>query len=261
MIYCSSGFNRIVIRPNGEIYTCYSLNKCIGNISTFKENNLHVTQCDQKNCIVCDQNFITTNQNKSRIQKRKLDIHITVTERCFHFCPYCTHSDYSQKVNSPIYPLPIQDYVNFLLNIKRKSTVIIMGGEPTIRKDLYQLFVPTRHTLMLFSSALYFENSIKIFKEVQKNNVKLIYIPALHHTSKDFDWNIFWDTVKEAQKIPTIQIPRVKVVNYKLNNILNDIRKQCQNLKLKIEIASLDSSVVSDRIKQNKINMPHFEKL
>lgn len=250
MIYCSSGFNRIVIRTNGEIYPCYSLNKSIGNMSTFKESDLRVTKCDQKNCIVCDRSFITTNQNKQQIQKKRLDIHLTVTDRCFHFCPYCIHSDYSQKVNSPIYPLPIQDYVNFLSNIKRKSTVTIMGGEPTVRKDLYQLFTPTHHTLMLFSSALYFENSIKIFEEVQKNNVKLIYIPALHHTSKDFNWNIFWNTVKEAQKIPIIQIPRVKVVNYKLDNIIGDIRKQCRNLKLKIEIASLDSSVGSTRMEK-----------
>ncbi len=69
MIYCSSGLNRIIVRANGDIHSCYSKNNLIGNIKNFNINNLKATYCDQENCTLCDKNFIQTNKCKHLIKK------------------------------------------------------------------------------------------------------------------------------------------------------------------------------------------------
>ncbi len=127
-----------------------------------------------------------------------------------------------------------------------------MGGEPTIRKDLYQIFVPTKHIFILFTSALNYNNSIKIFEEVKKNNVELHYIPTIHHTSKDFNWNIFWDTIQKAKEISNIKIKKINLVNYKISNILKDAKNKCKELDIFLNIKKLDENVVSSRIEKDK---------
>lgn len=261
MIYCSAGLNSIIIKTNRYICPCYSIHNPIGNIDDFNIDILKSTKCDQKKCLECDKNFTERSINKKLIQEKQLVIIITVTNRCFHFCPYCTHSDYSEEINAPLYPIPINDYINFLSKIKRNSLILLMGGEPTLRKDLHELFISNNNTFILFTAALYYDNAIKIFDTVEKNNTKLVYKPTLHHTSKDFDWDIFWSIIEKANKISNIEIPEITLVNYKINDIVKDVEKKCKELKVKLLIKSLDTSVVSSRIELDKNYKTLFKKL
>lgn len=189
---------------------------------------------------------------------------ITVTDVCFNFCAYCIHSERSKKRNYPLYPIPIDDYINFLSKIKTKSTVLITGGEPTLREDLDRLIVSTDHNFILYTSALYYDNSIKIFKAVEKNNTKLTLIPTFHHTSRNFNWDVFWNIIEKAKNISNIEIPHISLMDYKIKDVLKDVKKKCEELGLKLSIKPVDKSAVYsmdkfDCDKKNKITF--FKKI
>lgn len=255
--YCSSGYNRIVVNPDGNINTCFTLNKKISNIWEFDyQKDLNITECNINNCSLCDNNISNISKNKNSILKyKKLNIQLFLTYACNCFCPYCSHSDRTKKYKYEKYQISIDEFYNFLFKIKNKSSVCLLGGEPTIREDFYKLFSkPLIHNIFLFSSSLYYDNIIKAFDEINKNKINIEYIPSLHHTAKNFNWNNFWEVIEYAKNIPTINIPHIHVVNYNLRKIYKKIKEKCDKNNIKILLKTVDMQVVSDRIEHKYVN-------
>lgn len=256
--YCSSGYDRIIVRPNGNIVRCYSRNDVISTIYDFNENNdLVIRKCSKIDCGVCDQSNSIIHKNKFFIKnkKRQLNIQLVVTEQCKHFCPYCTHSDRAKKLNIPIAQVSIKDFLLFLDKITIPSQVVIIGGEPTLRKDLNELFqVKIKHNFLMFSSWLYSSNIDKIINTLEKYNNHLSLIPTLHPEAIGFKWDKFWKNVEKAKLCHNIHIPRLNILNYKIDEIIDKVIIECSNLNIKLSKKGVDFTVASERIDNEFLN-------
>lgn len=259
--YCSSGYDRIIVRPNGNIVRCYSRNEPMATIYNFDyKKHLKIRRCSQFNCGVCDKtNSIINNYNFISNNKRQLNIQLVVTEQCKHFCPYCIHSDRAKKLKLPIAEKPISDFKNFLNKIEEHCSVVLIGGEPTLRKDLYEIFdTKINHHFIMFSSWVYKKNINKILKTLENSENKLSLIPTLHCEAIGFNWDNFWENVKIAQECKNCYIPRLHLLNYNIDEIVNKVKKECLKLNIKLHIKEVDYSVASNRI---IFNNKKFKKL
>ncbi len=248
MIYCSSGYDRLIIRPNGDISRCYSK---YDPISNFNNDILKIRQCDQINCGICDKSnsLIFNDHNLIKIKKRTLNIQLVVTERCYHFCPYCTHCDRSEKYNYPIKAIPMKHFVDFLNKIDVPNNVIIIGGEPTIRSDLQELFESNCNSFAMFSACLYSNKITDIINSMNNyKNKHLAIVPTIHPYAKNYNWDIFWENVSKLKSCKNIQIPRIHVLDYKIDNIIDSIKNKCNKMKIKLIIKGTDYSVASERV-------------
>ncbi len=81
-------------------------------------------ECDIKGCLECD---------------RHLDhvktIMIDVTERCNLSCPACFTNTHTRKSREP----SVEEIVGRLKVLKNRPTVLLCGGEPTLRDDLPEI--------------------------------------------------------------------------------------------------------------------------
>lgn len=259
MNFCSAGYDRIVVRPNGNISRCYSRSEVISTIYNFDYNQLNPKTCNQINCGLCDQRNNTIKPNIDQIIRRKFDIQLVITEQCFHQCHYCTHSDRAQKYNKPISVIPMNHFVQFLNKID-SSNVIIIGGEPTLRDDISELFVIQKHNFIMFSAWLYTKKIQQIIDSTNETETKLYLKVTMHPYAKDFNLERFWNNIElTLNQSKNIKIIGIYLLNYKIRNIIIDVKNKCKELGIPFKLKPVDLSVVSERYDYS--NQEIFNKL
>jgi len=131
--------------------------------------------------------------------------------------------------------------------------VIIIGGEPIVRKDINELFHANCNHFAMFSACLYQNRINEIVKVMNMyENKKLSIVPTIHPYAKNYDWNIFWENVEILKSCKNIIIPRLHVLDYKIKELKNDIEKKCKSMKINLVIKGVDYSVASNRISSFK---------
>jgi len=80
--------------------------------------------CDVTGCLGCE-------RHKENVKTVMID----VTERCNMNCPACFTNTHSRKSRDP----SIQEITDRLVRWKSRPTILLCGGEPTVREDLPEL--------------------------------------------------------------------------------------------------------------------------
>ncbi len=251
-LYCLSGTDRIIVKPNGNICRCYSRLSSYTNIYDFDiKRDLVLKKCDFVDCGVCDTDNAKRHGTIKGALEQKRDrllIEMAVTGRCFYFCPYCQHSDNSQFGNYPIKEIPIIKFTEFLNKIP-PSIILILGGEPTLRNDLHELFtVRPKHEFQMLSACLIKTTLKKIIETTNKTKIKLFIAPTVHLYAKGFIWDLFWDNMRLINDAQYVHLSRIQLINYKAEPYIDRIKTECKKLNIRFDFKTLDTTIMSERI-------------
>jgi len=265
MVYCSAGFNKFIVTLDKKVHRCWALanvpNQFISMIDDFDiKKHIIIRDCKYESlCKHCDQiNNVRSLANPSRIKPVKNPIfQIFVTRACYNFCPYCSQSDLTKKNKFQIYEFPMQDIISFLNKIGPIDPFVeIIGGEPFLRKDLYQIFETEPKYFMAFSSLMYQEQLEKVLKSVQKNKKILQMLSTIHLHSEGFNWDVFWESVEMISKFRCCPRHVLTILDYNINQeIYEKIRRKSsayKNVHLKLDAVAL--SMVGKQINKKLVN-------
>jgi uncharacterized radical SAM superfamily Fe-S cluster-containing enzyme len=119
--------------------------------------------------------YFCPTENDWKIMRKYIPtILIYITNRCNNFCKICstnsTPFDYSKELSK-------KDIIKILQKIGRKKRIILIGGEPTIRDDLFDIIEIIRKSgnhPELFTNGLRLSN-FDYAKKLKKAGVKRIY--------------------------------------------------------------------------------------
>jgi sulfatase maturation enzyme AslB (radical SAM superfamily) len=262
LLYCSAGYNRIIVSSDGKIYRCFSrMKNNISDIYNYDFNkDWEIKKCDQLGCIQCDKNFTIRDSdiNKVREKVNYVNWQLTITDYCKNFCPYCFHSDNTVKYNFPIHRVNIIDFIDFINNINSKirSYFFLVGGEPLYREDIYQLNQLNKDIHIFTSLICDYNNLDKFLFELKNFNHKVYFIVTIHYYSKLFNWDLFWYNFDKVYKNNCCKISRCSILDYNLNNdIIKNIKDKLLKYGLTLEIKFVDKTMIPDRSIKKKFKL------
>ena len=118
--------------------------------------------------------FKPTKKDWEIVKKRVSSILLYVTNRCNSFCKICSRNsfyyDYSKEMSK-------NEIIQILKKIGRKKRVILIGGEPTIRKDLFEIIKIIKKSgnyPELFTNGLKLAD-VNYVKKLKRLNVERVY--------------------------------------------------------------------------------------
>ena len=170
-VYCTAPWNGITVRENGDVKTCCNGRTVLGNLNQdniqniLESKNLREIQdsiinkdINSKNCQVCIQHEKQTGLSSLRqhylkfypdiYPKLKLkNLDIRWNNLCNLGCVYCSptfssvwEDRLSSRTNKPTKPYQT-DLLEFILeNIEQVDELMLVGGEPMLMKQNYELF-------------------------------------------------------------------------------------------------------------------------
>lgn len=106
---------------------------------------------------------------------------IYLTNKCNLKCPYCS-SERLRHINGV---MKLNDFIKLLNNIKIKSEIVLMGGEPTLHPDfikICELCTNSCHDISILTNGCCNLNIFKCIKQI-KNYTKLGFEITCHNSA------------------------------------------------------------------------------
>ncbi len=102
-------------------------------------------------------------------------IHLVVTNRCNIFCKICYANSYQFDFR---YDIPMKDILQILKKIGKGKRVILIGGEPTVRKDIFEIIKAIKKSgniPELFTNGIKLAN-IEFVKKLKEAGLRKVYL-------------------------------------------------------------------------------------
>ena len=149
-----------------------------------------------------------------------LVLHFFITNRCNAKCGHCFYGD---ELNQVGYEMSLEEVERVARSLKhRLNSLLLTGGEPTLRKDLVDICVAfwklnRAKTVTIPSNGLRPNENVRVVQEIlQKTKMRVTMpisldgIKEVHDTMRRVP-GIFEKTIETARKLKEISHPRLNV--------------------------------------------------
>jgi MoaA/NifB/PqqE/SkfB family radical SAM enzyme len=254
-VYCTAPWNGLTIREDGQVRTCCSGNKSLGNLNTQSiqeiENSDILLQIQQdmqsgqpnlENCKSCVEQqkqsgfaSLRDHYNKfyptisNQLELKFLDIRWNNV--CNLSCLYCTpmfSSTWADRLNTNSTNLPVKNYQDDLLEwilerAEHVNEIMLVGGEPLLMKQNYKLLarLPEQCQISIITNVSYdLEKNPALPALLSRPAEKIIWNVSLENIGRKFEYvrsGANWEQTKKNLKLLVQHWPETISVNMVYN--------------------------------------------
>ena len=254
-VYCTAPWNGLTIREDGQVRTCCSGGKSLGNLNTQpiqdieKSNILTQIQQDMRlgqpnleNCQSCinqqkQSGFATLRDHYNKfyptvgnqIELKFLDIRWNNV--CNLGCLYCTpmfSSTWADRLNANLANLPVKNYQDDLLEwildrSEHVNEIMLVGGEPLLIKQNYKLLaqLPKQCQISIITNMSYdLEKNPAMISLLARPAEKIIWNVSMENVGRKFEYvrsGASWEQTKKNLKLLLRHWPETVSINMVYN--------------------------------------------
>lgn len=271
-LYCTSPFNSLFIRPNGDVASCCAGSEEWGNLkeNSIEEiihsetairirnnvlNGLEESYC--KWCVLTENNSCTSQRRgfahldvdlNKEFELKTLDIRWSTI--CNFSCIYCNEdwsSTWAKKKNLPMVSDNLKISENILNYIEKHSStidsILVAGGEPLLQMQNEKLFdiLSSDTKIMLITNLGIDLKKSKIFNKLS-NRKHIDWAVSLENVGNHFEyvrqggsWELILENLKHIQQTTTHYINFQCIFNILSLLRLKDLFNQAEELGINIE--------------------------